>query len=92
VPLAVNVSPARYVDLTSGFGTLFNMIGLWLVCFVPPVMILWLFSFEPTEEAPLLLAYGSMILQAAMDTIKNLLVTAGMAFALMSMMQWTKKT
>lgn len=96
IPLSVGVSVQRYTKKTNGLPISFKLIALWLVCFIPPIISMQVIGgiilgangeAEPTALMEVVLAGVRVIF----DTLKNLLVTAGIAYALMEVFQWTKK-
>lgn len=96
IPLAVNSPPALYIDKLRPISLTFLMIALWLVCFVPPVVLMQ-YSSELIKAAsgegdlsPVL--QGVLVfVRVTLDMIKNLLVTAGMAYAFIEIFGWKKK-
>jgi hypothetical protein len=87
IPLAANISPVTYMKKLQGFGMTIRLIGLWLLCFVPIMVamqaILSPFLVAETSSA------GTQVLIAMLtvlfDTLKNIVVTAGMTFAIMQL-------
>jgi len=66
-------------------GATFNLIGVWLVCFAPPIMVMYLLGgvlMGIGGENPIPVMDGlTMFVRIALDTVKNILVTAGLTFA-----------
>lgn len=96
IPLAVNFSLKKYTQKLKRISITFNMIGLWLVCFVPAVVLMQFLGGLITGvvgegEVPLLLQEILVFVRVALDMIKNLLVTAGMAYAFIELFGWKKK-
>lgn len=95
IPLAVNFPIKKYMALTSSKGFTFNLIGLWLVCFVPPVITMQFLGslISGMNGEADLTASQEMILifiRVIFDTLKNILVTAGIAYALKNMLMAKK--
>lgn len=85
IPLAVNVNLRVVMHKLRAKGVSFNLIGVWLACFMPPILALYMIGGVLTSIAgadPLPLMDGLiMLVRVALDTVKNLVVTAGMAYA-----------
>ncbi|MEM7618818.1 MAG: hypothetical protein AAF244_05510, partial [Pseudomonadota bacterium] len=95
IPLSVGVSFNKYAKLTRPVSFTFSLLALWVVCFVPPVMVMQFIGGvfmgaagegDPTTNTEVILAGVRVIF----DTLKNILVTAGIAYALMEVFQWKK--
>jgi hypothetical protein len=66
----------------------FWLIGLWLVCFVPSMMLMQfggglLKGLETGGEGAQLVQGGVVFLRVITDSIKNVLCTAGITYAIM---------
>jgi hypothetical protein len=95
IPLSINVSPARYIKETSAPSFTFFLIGLWLVCYVPFIAGMQVTGgilLTIGGEEPMPLAEGALVLlRVVFDTLKNIVVTAGIAYALLEALSWKKK-
>ncbi len=85
IPLAVNINLRVVLHKLMPKGLTFNLIGVWLVCFMPPILALYLLggilqSVAGEDPLPVMQAL-IMFVRVALDTVKNILVTAGMAYA-----------
>lgn len=85
IPLAVNVNLTVVMNKLKRSGVTFNLVGVWLVCFAPPMMVMYLLGgvlMSIGGENPLPVMDGlTIFVRIALDTVKNILVTAGMVFA-----------
>lgn len=95
VPLAARMNPLNYIRKTNGIGLSARMVGLWLLCFVPTMvtmqMILSIFisaDMQGSIGADLALA----VIRIVFDTIKNILVTAGITVAILHIMNGKKQS
>ena len=93
IPLAANILPITYMKKLQGFAMTIRLIGLWLLCFVPIMVTMQVFL------SPLLVAETSgsasqvliALLTVCFDTLKNIVVTAGMTFAIMQLVYERQK-
>lgn len=95
IPLAVNVDLRVVLDKLKVKGLTFNLIGVWLVCFAPPIVALYFFgglltSIGGEEPLPMMEAL-IMFVRVALDVVKNILVTAGMAYAFIQILDMKLK-
>ena len=86
VPLAVNFPLELIVQRLKPMSLTFKMIGLWLVCVVPAFFMIQLFGQMilgvPGEgQSSAIAQTGFLVVRIAIDMVKNLIVTAGMAYA-----------
>lgn len=90
VPVALNYPMKDYVRGIGGFSSSLNLIGAWLICFLPVFFFLGLFfsaiigSFE--SGAPAAAGFVFSILGVLMDTLLSLLTTGGICFVLAEML------
>lgn len=96
VPLAANGSIDKVFNKLKPMSVTFSLIGLWLVCFIPAIMVLQFVGSALTSlagENPIAAMEGLILFSRVLiDIIKNLVCTAGMAFAFISLMGWKQKT
>lgn len=85
VPLAMNIPLTQILLVLKPMRLTFQMIGLWMICVVPVLLVLKIFgdglmglAGEANEGAVFDSAF--LILRIATDMIKNLICTAGMAY------------
>ena len=95
IPLAVNIAPASLIEKVKPLRITFQMIGIWLVCFIPSIMVLQFIGGAlngTIEEGGSNQIIDSLItcLHVILDTVKNLICTAGMAYAFMALLKKTK--
>jgi hypothetical protein len=92
IPMAANIEPITYVKKLRGFGVTIRLIGLWLLCFAPIMVLMQLFV------SPLLLIENHSaslqiiisLLTVVFDTFKNLIVTAGITLEIMQILSGPK--
>ncbi len=95
IPLSVGVSFKKYLKISHSMRFNFSLIALWLVCFIPPVILmqflggLILTAGGEGDPSPALEIILSLI-RVLFDTLKNLLVTAGIAYALLEIFKCKK--
>ncbi len=87
VPFAMNLGAKGYLHTLRGFNTSVYMIGLWLACLLPFFIILQLAA--ALFAAPVAAAFGTdagnfviLLLTVITATLKGLVVTAGITYAL----------
>ncbi len=95
IAMAVNCPISAYVSKLKSLSLTFNMIGLWLVCFIPSVLLLQLsggvLQGVGGDENTAKMMEGVIILvRVFLDLVKNLIVTAGMAYAFIEIFKWQK--
>jgi hypothetical protein len=95
IPLSVNIAPATFVKAVKPLRVTFQMLGLWLVCFVPSVVVLQLVG--GTLNGMIEASGGNAILESiltflriSLDMLKNLICTAGMAYAFIALLKRNK--
>jgi len=93
IPLALNMPFQRYVRETSNFKFTFGIFGVWLVCFVPAIFLMQfiygaLYSIEGTTELAQPYEMLYLVTRVVLDTVKNIIVTAGIAFAIKDYLAW----
>lgn len=93
IPFALNMSAGEYLVRLRGIMPSVHMIAVWLVCLAPTLAGLYLaagllgaLTGGATSQAA---QFVFMVLTVIADTIKSLLVTGGMTFALMSLYKQT---
>jgi len=97
IPMAVNFPFSEFVRKLKRLSTTFNMMGVWLVCFIPSVLLLQLsvnFIKVVYVDGGALTSFmdGIIIfLQVFLDMVKNLLCTAGMTYAFIEIFKWRKE-
>lgn len=83
IPLSLNSDARFYIFKMNGLGTSMNMIGVWLLCMLPFLLVLQLFAGLIATPIGALLGntagyFAMTLMVAAADTVKSLIVTAGM--------------
>lgn len=96
IPYALNMTIKPYLSGIKGASTSVYMIGLWLMFFIPFMLALKIAAV--VIAAPLSHVLGaevggfiSIIFSVVTDTLKSLVTTAGMAFALQVIFTGTQK-
>lgn len=90
VPLAANISPRYFIEKVKPLRVTFQMMGIWLVCFVPVLIVLQISgeiigSFAIGGQNNSILSGILNFIRIALDTLKNLICTAGIAYGLMQL-------
>lgn len=85
IPLAINLSPSFYLKKVQPLRVTFQMIGLWLVCVVPCIVALQfiggiLHGLIPEGGTNAVIESVINFVTIVIDMVKNLIVTAGMAY------------
>jgi hypothetical protein len=88
IPLSANISWKYYINKTAPISLTFWLIGLWLVCFVPSMMLLQLGNglldgVSSGAEPSQIIQGLSVFLRVITDSLKNILCTAGITYAMM---------
>jgi hypothetical protein len=95
VPIAANIPLRVIVQKLKPASITFSMIGLWLVCFIPAAMILQAVGGllqSVAGDEPIAMMQGLMLFSRVfIDTVKNFLCTAGMAYAFIALMGYKKQ-
>lgn len=91
IPVALNMQVKEYAKRIGGFGSSLQMIGIWLISFLPFFFVSGLFfSFvyaALNSFAPDLALFVFSLGRAAVDTILSLLVTAAMGFGIAALLK-----
>ena len=93
IPLALNFPVVAYIEKLKPMMSSIYMIGLWLVCFVPTVIVMQLLGslmigLAGEGEAPPMLQGMMAFARVMLDMVKNIIVTAGMAYAFIEIFKW----
>lgn len=94
IPLAINFPLKNFVKKLAPLSFTFWMILLWLVCFIPSVFILQLIgglfagAVGAETAAPPAIQGLMIFIRVVLDMIKNLLCTAGLAYAFIEIFKW----
>ena len=96
VALAVNFPIVSYIKKLKHLSSTFLMIGLWLVCFVPAIILLQfsgsILNHLGGDENTIQIAEAIVVfIRIFLDMVKNLIVTAGMAYAFIEFFKWPKR-
>lgn len=96
IPLSVNVSLEHILEKLKPLNLTFKMLGVWLICVVPAILVLQIFgegmiSVSGEAEGNAIGHTGFMVFRIAIDMMKNLIVTAGMAYAFLVILRPSKK-
>ncbi len=83
IPVALNSDARFYLFRMRGFGTSVSMIGVWLLCLLPFLLVLQILAGVVAVPIGALLGSSAgffimTLMVAAADTVKSLIVTAGM--------------
>jgi len=94
IPAALNMSLRGYITGLGGLMSSFYMIGIWLVCMAPLLVLftmLSLFILVPygaeLASVPAAAQFLLSIIHVTLDTAINILTTAGITFGLIGMQQ-----
>lgn len=87
IPLSLSMDAREWLREVRGFRFSLPMIAVWLLCYLPVAAIMMLgisaiISPFPEGQVPAGARFSVMILSVVLDTVKALLGTAGMTFAL----------
>lgn len=91
IALAINVDPKLYLGVFKKLPVTFYVLGLWLVCCVPAMMGMQVLStlimnasgVEPEVALSPATQSAISVVRVVFDSLKNLIVTAGIAYALL---------
>jgi len=92
IPLSANISPRYFFEKVKPLRVTYQMIGIWLVCFIPAVVALQLFGgvlsgmMVEGQSHPIIVNLLNF-LHITLDTIKNLICTAGIAYAVLVLLK-----
>lgn len=91
IPAAANLDLADFTRRLGGFGVSFYMIGVWLVCFVPGMVLMmggtFPVIFDDSGQAGIWLKLCGLVVQSALEAIVVLLVTGAMAYGIREIYQ-----
>ncbi len=93
IPLALNVAPIYYLRKVQKISITMRMIGLWILCFIPAMILMQFLSTaiigpnNAPEAMSMATEISVTIVRVVIDTVKNMLVTAAMAYAIMGLFQ-----
>lgn len=97
IPASINYPVRRFLTHIAGFNSSFYLIGVWLICFVPFMLLFSMFSslflleyFDRPDEIPVPLDFVLSVLNIVVGVIVSLLSTAGVAYGIQSVMRQHK--
>ena len=92
IPLSVNVPLDYVLEKLKPTGLTFKMLGVWLICVVPAILLLQIFgeglmSTFGQAEGNAAVHTVFIVFRIAVDMVKNLIVTAGMSYAFLMILK-----
>jgi len=95
IPYALNIGGMRYLKALGGMKASLPLIGTWVLCFVPFIVLVQISAsfFAPLAEGlggKAASCFVMVILTVAFDTLKNILSTAAITYGLMEIFQKDK--
>lgn len=94
IPAAVNYPVQQFVRRLGGFSTSVYMLGTWIICFLPLVLLLFGITAQllnmiggDLSSVPAVLEFIVSILQVIIDTLVIIITTAGIAYAVGAILQ-----
>lgn len=96
VPMAANIDAGFYLRAVKGYLSSLPMMGVWLVCIVPFFMAMRFIGGALHEvlkggAGEEVASFALVLMMVAMDTIKNLVATAGITYGIMEIFEKQKK-
>ncbi|NCO04009.1 MAG: hypothetical protein GW903_07435 [Alphaproteobacteria bacterium] len=92
IPLASDAGLMPYIHKTRGFMMSLRFIALWVLCFLPTIFIMQVFmslvSFQGNGEH---VNYAAGLIRVLLDTVKNLICTAGFTFVMLQLFNGQQK-
>lgn len=92
IPLASNSGFMPYIHKTRGLMMSLRYIALWIICFLPTIFVMQTFmslvSFQGDGEQ---VNYAAGLIRICLDTVKNLICTAGFTFAMLQLFNGQQK-
>ncbi|MEM9469261.1 MAG: hypothetical protein AAF988_03775 [Pseudomonadota bacterium] len=84
IPIAMHRSPLAYFKRSNLPGFTIRLIAVWLICFIPTMFVMQLIvSPFMVEGASAVMDTIGAFIRIAFDTLKNIIVTAGIGFAIL---------
>ena len=95
IPLSANLSLENTLKKLEPMRITFQMIGIWLICVVPALIALQLLgevmlSVSAQAEGSPIIETGFLTFRIMIDMVKNLICTAGMAYAFLALFKADK--
>lgn len=97
IPASINYPVRRFLTHMAGFNSSFYLIGVWLICFVPFMLMFSMFSslflleyYDRPNEIPLPLDFVLSVMNIIVGVIVSLISTAGVAYGIESVMRQHK--
>lgn len=93
IAVAVNYPVRSFLRGIRSLGMTFPLLGVWLICFLPlmvfsQIITISLFSFLGEGAGSPVLQGGVIFLRVVLDMIKNILCSAGIAYAFAAWFGW----
>lgn len=92
IPVSLGVPLARFFPVLMERGMTLKMLGVWALCFIPPVVAMLLVNglilspFGADDIVPPSAQYAAIVVKVLFDTLKSLLCTAALTGFLLAMM------
>lgn len=92
IPMASNIEARFYIRAFKGYMSSLPLIGIWLICIMPFFMVVRLVGGLIHEilsagGSDALASFALVLLMVAMDTVKNLVATAGVTYGMMEVFE-----
>lgn len=81
IPFSLNMDFKQFFLRVRGASLTVRLIALWLLCFVPFLLVIQIFAPLLTVLPPDMARFGVTILSILVDTLKSIVTAAGMVFA-----------
>jgi hypothetical protein len=90
IPYALNIDGMRYLRALGGLMSSISMIGAWLLCFIPFVILVQIIGGLLTPLGDSTAGFIMVLLTVAADTLKNILATAAITYGVMEIFEREK--
>lgn len=81
IPFSLNMEIKSYLVSLRGASLTFRLIALWILCFLPFLIVLQIFGSFFAALPDEIGRFAGMILSTLVDTLKSIVTTAGMTYA-----------
>jgi len=94
IPLSMNVSLDKIIKTLQPMALNFRLFGVWLICAVPAVLMIKITGemlLGISGESDAVAKTGFLAIRMALEIVKNLIVTAGMAYVFLILFKPSEK-
>ena len=94
IPLSINVPIEKIFQILQPMKLTFRMVAVWMICVIPAFLLIQMLGevlVGASGEATPITQTGFMVIRIVIEMVKNLIVTAGMGYVFLVLLQSSEK-